>query len=170
MEQTTATAESLVRVAVSPESIDKAFKEFDHWVCWRAVPKEDGEGFDKIPLDPKTGKRASTTDSRTWNSFPEVLEAYDSGRYDGIGFVFSSGDPFVGIDIDNCRDLETGEVSDRVLDYIKQFENAYVEASVSGKGIHLVTCGKLRGGTNRKGYEVYGQERFFTMTGEVIDV
>ncbi len=159
-----------VRVALRVECIPRAFMGFAHWVVWKAKPKEDGDGFDKVPHNPRTGNRASSTDSRTWATFAEAIEAYESGRWDGIGFMFSSGDPFVGIDLDKCRNPETGEVSEDALEYARRFEHAYVEASVSGTGIHIITTGKLHGGTKRRGYEIYGQERFFAMTGEEIDV
>jgi hypothetical protein len=45
----------------------------------------------------------------TWGTFEEaVRRAEENGL--GIGFVFSSGDPFVGVDLDRCRDPETGEI------------------------------------------------------------
>ncbi len=161
---------NLVRVAVNPEGIADVFKEFDHWVVWKAVPKADGKGLDKIPHNAKTGNRASHSDSRTWSTFDEAYEAYLRDGWDGIGFVFSSGDPFVGLDFDKCRDPETGEVDPKVIEYVRRFEERYVEASVSGCGVHLITRGKLRGGKKRGKYEIYGQERFFALTGEVLDV
>jgi primase-polymerase (primpol)-like protein len=168
MTETTTASRTLL--ALKPEGIDDELKTFDHWIVWKAVPK-DADRIDKVPYDPKSGKRASTTDSRTWASFTEALDALEAseGLYAGLGFVFSSGDPFVGLDFDNCRNPETGVVSGQVLEYIRRFEDAYVEASVSGTGVHLITPGKLRGGTKRGKYEIYGQERFFAMTGVLID-
>jgi hypothetical protein len=73
--ETTTTA-GIVRVAVKPDGIPDLFKEFSHWVVWKAVPKEDG--FDKVPYNPRTGARASSTDSRTWSTFTEALEALEN--------------------------------------------------------------------------------------------
>ncbi len=156
---------------VNPEGIPDALKEFNHWIVWRAVPKQDGNGFDKVPHNAKDGSKASSTDSRTWSTFLEALEAYKSSpdRWDGIGFVLSSGDPFVLIDFDDCRNPDTGEVKEDVLTFIGRFKSSYVEVSPSGRGVHLVTCGKLRNGAKKGAYEMYGQERFMTMTGEVVD-
>ncbi len=168
MSQSTTTKDA-TRVALNPEGIADALKEFDHWIVWKATLKED-DRLDKEPHNAKTGRSASTTDSRTWASFDEAYEAYLRDGWGGVGFVFSSGDPFVGIDFDKCRDPETGEVEEYVLEYIRRFEERYVEVSVSGSGLHLITLGKLRGGAKRGRYEVYGQERFFAMTGEVLDV
>src|SRR5215217_6263317 len=113
---------------VIPENIPAPMKEFWHWVVWKAVLRENGK-LDKVPYNPRTGEFADTTDSRTWGTFPEALEAYESGdNYHGIGFVFSSGDPFVGIDFDEVRNPETGAVDTKALQYIEGFEERYVEA------------------------------------------
>ncbi len=169
MTEQTTTIQGTPVLGVIPENIPAPMKEFWHWVVWKLVLRQNGK-LDKVPYNPRTGELADTTDSRTWGVFPEALEAYEAGGgYNGIGFVFSSGDPFVGIDFDEVRNPKTGEIDPRVLDYIARFEERYVEASVSGTGIHLITRGKLRGGAKRGNYEVYGQERFFALTGEVID-
>ena len=170
METTTESTKSehMVLVGVNPLGIPDLFRAFGHWVVWKLVPKKDR--FTKVPYSAKTGTRASTTDSRTWATFPEALEALESGKYGGIGFVLSSGDPFVAFDFDDCRDPETGEVDEDVLQFIRRFKNRYVEVSPSGTGLHLITHGKLLGGTKKGGYELYGVERYMTFTGEVYDV
>ena len=156
-------------LSVRPENIPDELKTFEHWVVWKAVLRK-GDKTDKVLYNPKTARPADTTDSRTWSSFDVAYEAYLGNRWHGVGFVFSSGDPFVGIDFDDCRDPESGEVDPDVLKYIEKFEERYVEASVSGTGVHLITRGKLRGGAKRGGREIYGQDRFFAITGEVLDV
>src|SRR3954471_6181182 len=139
----TTTSTTKVRVALDPDGIDDELKSFGHWTVWKALPK-GVDKIDKIPYDPKTGKRASTTDSRTWASFSEALEAVETGGYDGIGFVFSSGDPFVGIDLDNCRNPETGELEEWAAAIVDSFVGAYIEASPSGRGVHIIALGKTR--------------------------
>ena len=74
-------------------------------------------------------------------------------------------DPFVGIDVDICRNPETGKVDPQVLALVEQYEKRYTEVSVSGTGIHLITAGKIRGGTKKGDYEMYDQDRYFAMTG-----
>jgi putative DNA primase/helicase len=143
-------------VVLVPENIPNELKTYDHWVIHR----------DKEPYDPKTGKHASTTDSRTWGSFSEAIEALETGTWTGVGFVFASCDPYVGIDLDKCRDPETGVIEEWAQEILRSFENAaHVEVSPSGTGIHLITRGVLKEGINTKHIEVYGQDRFFTITG-----
>jgi putative DNA primase/helicase len=152
------------RVGSTPENVPDDLKGYDHWVVCHF--EERNGKMTKVPYDAKTGRRASTTDSRTWAAFPKALEAYQgSSRWDGIGFVFSSGDPFVGFDFDKCRNPETGEVDPSIREYVEGFEERYVEVSVSGTGIHLITRGKIKGGTKKGTYEIYDQDRYFCVTG-----
>jgi putative DNA primase/helicase len=110
------------------------------------------------------GRRASTTDSRTWTTFAEALETFKSGRWDGLGFVFSSGDPFFGIDLDNCRDPETGTLEEWASKILDAFPNAYKEVSPSGSGVHIIARGKAPS-RKRGNLEVYCLARYFRLTG-----
>lgn len=148
---------------VEPDGIWAPLKVRPQWVVWK-LEERDGK-HTKVPYDPVTGARASTTDLTTWGAFAEALTTYHSESYQGIGFVFCSADPFVGLDFDKCRNRATGEVNPGVLEYIAKFKAPYVEVSVSGTGVHLITRGKIKGGTKKEGREVYDQDRFFCMTG-----
>jgi putative DNA primase/helicase len=173
--QTTGTARVPVNVGFlwdATKGVVVEMESFDHWVLWR-FEKRGGE-LTKVPYGKPNGlgnrDKASSTDSRTWLPFETVIPAYESGGWDGIGFVLSSGDPFVVIDFDKCRNPATGVVDAKVIEYIERFSNRYVEVSPSGTGLHLVTVGKLRDGAKKGAYEAYGQERYITVTGEVFDV
>src|SRR5215208_4762187 len=89
-------------LAVNPDGIPKRLKERPQWVVWR-LEKQDGN-LTKIPYSPWDLMRASSTNLMTWASFEAAMIMYTKHGYDGIGFVFCSGDPFIGIDIDSCRD------------------------------------------------------------------
>ena len=151
------------------ENIPEQLTERPQWVCWRY--EERGGTMTKVPYTPGTERRASSTDLMTWRTFERTLAAYEAQEppYDGIGFVFSSADPFVGIDLDKCRDPEDGEVTawaQKILDRVKQ---GYIEASPSGTGVHIVIKGTVRDGGMRKGkVEMYSRGRFFTITGDVL--
>jgi putative DNA primase/helicase len=158
--------------AVSPpntENIPDRLTERPQWVCWR-LETRDGKPT-KVPYTPGTRRRASTTDLMTWATFDEALAAYEAGElpYDGIGFVFCSADPFIGVDLDDCRNLHTGSVEPWAQEIIDTFAGeGYVEASPSGKGVHIIVEGVLKEGARRGPVEMYGQDRFFTVTGEKI--
>jgi primase-polymerase (primpol)-like protein len=48
----------------------------------------------KVSFNAKTGKKASSTDPSTWSSFEVDYQAFESGDFLGIGFVFGSADEF----------------------------------------------------------------------------
>jgi putative DNA primase/helicase len=149
------------------ENIPGQLTERPQWVCW-CLEERDGKKT-KVPYIAGGVGRASSTDLLTWRTFEEALEDVKKGRRDGIGFVFSSADPFVGIDLDNCRDPETGAVEIWAQKLIDRVQEGYVEASPSGTGVHIIVEGTVRGGGMRKGkIEMYGRDRFFTMTGRVL--
>ncbi|ELZ68779.1 hypothetical protein C457_10976 [Haloferax prahovense DSM 18310] len=87
-------------------------------------------------------------------------------RADGIGFVFTQDDPIVGVDLDDCRDPETGDVDEDAQDIIERLDS-YTEISPSGTGYHVLINGDLPEGRNRRGHiELYDTARFFTVTGD----
>ncbi len=152
------------------ENIPGQLTERPQWVCWQLEERE-GEQT-KVLYTPGTERRAKSNDLMTWRTFEEALAAYEAGEpaaYDGIGFVFCSADPFVGIDLDDCRNPETGEIEPKAQKIIDTFAGeGYVEASPSGRGVHIIITGVQREGARRGRIEVYGQDRFFTITGEKI--
>jgi|SRR5215210_7813762 len=151
------------------ENIPERLTERPQWVCWRL--EERGDRMTKVPYAPGTLRRASSTDLMTWRTFEEALAAYERSEppYSGIGFVFCSADPFVGIDLDDCRDPETGAVEEWAEEIISSVKEGYVESSPSGTGIHIIVEGRVRGGGRREGkVELYGRDRFFTVTGRIL--
>jgi putative DNA primase/helicase len=158
--------------AVDPptiENIPGQLTERPQWVCWR-LETRDGKPT-KVPYTPGTERRASSTDLMTWSTFDQALAAYKAGEppYDGIGFVFCNADPFVGVDLDDCFDTESGEVSRWAQKIINRVQEGYVEISPSGNGIHIIVEGTVRDGGMRKGkVEMYGRGRFFTITGRTL--
>jgi primase-polymerase (primpol)-like protein len=134
---------------------------------WR-FEERDGKPT-KVPYDPKDGKRASSTDLMTWGTFFEALEALETGRFSGIGFVLCSADPYAGVDLDKCRNPETGELTPEAQSVVDAFEGAYIEVSPSGTGVHIFVRGKLPEKGKRRGWiEAYTQDRYFTVTGRAL--
>jgi putative DNA primase/helicase len=148
---------------VRTENIPEELKVRPQWVVWHAV----GEKPDKVPYSAMTGRKASSTDLLTWSTFEEVVEAYENGEYAGLGFVFCSGDPYTGVDLDGCVD-ETGEIASWALE-IARYLDSYTELSATGSGLHIIVRGDVP--NRRKGdLEVYSSKRFFTMTGHMVEV
>ena len=163
-------AESEVKIKilpVKPENIPPELKEYDHWVCWKAKSKANGE-FDKTPINAKNGANASVSDPSTWGSYARALKFYKTHKKTiaGIGFVLTKDTPFAGGDGDHCRDPETGEITEPVKKILQNF-NTYSEVSPSGTGIRFFCLGELAGrGVAKDGVELYDTGRFLTVTGE----
>lgn len=146
------------------ENIPEELRQRPQWVAWKLERRPGEDKPTKVPYIAGGVGRASSTDSLTWRPFEEAVRALETGRYDGIGFVFSSGDPFAGVDLDGCRDPETGELEEWAAEIVADFDG-YAEASPSGTGVHIIVRGKAPN-KKRGRVEAYSSERFFTVTGE----
>lgn len=149
--------------------IPEELKEREQWVCWRIQDREDGKAG-KAPVDAAGGGYASPSDPDTWGSFRECVDYFRKrANVDGAGFVFSEKDEYVGIDLDDCRDPESGKLDSEAEELLEKFDT-YAEISPSGTGIHIIAKGRMPEGANRKGWvEMYDESRFFTFTGDRIE-
>ncbi|MGE7604941.1 VapE domain-containing protein [Peribacillus sp. NPDC097675] len=141
--------------------IPEEIKKFPQWVLWKAEPVKGR--LSKVPYQP-TGYKANATDSNTWNTFEIIQKAYETGKFDGIGFVFSKNDPFVGIDLDN------EDPANLSTDALTLSAYSYTELSPSGNGLHIIMKGSLpESANNRKdNKEIYDKGRYFTFTGKFV--
>ena len=159
------------------DKIPQELRELDRWVCWRWEErlKKDGSPDDpaKMPINPVTGGRAMSNNPATWGTFHDAVNAANAGHIDktdvcGIGFMFN-GDGVIGVDIDHCRDSETGQLTEQAKDIIATLDS-YTEYSQSGKGVHIICYGKLpEGGRRKSSVEMYSTGRYFIVTGDTLD-
>ncbi len=142
-------------------------KALPQWVAWRSEPVEGRDKPAKVPYDPKTGRRASSTDPETWGSYEEA-RAYANRTGGGVGFVFTEGDPYCGIDLDGA--VVDGEVQPWAREIVTALDS-YTEYSVSGTGLHVLVEAVLPDASRHKGagVELYDRERFFVFTGQHLD-
>ena len=130
-------------------------------------------GFkNKIPLDAKTGRAGSSTDSSTWCDIQTALEGAVKYALDGVGYVFSEGSGICGVDIDTCRNPETGELSPEAREIVELLDS-YTEVSPSGYGVHIyveVAEGFSLDGFKKNGIKMppNGIERYVTKDGEQV--
>ena len=133
------------------------------WLVWRLVER-DGK-YTKVPYSPSSGELASSTKPATWTSFEQACQAYNTGNYSGLGFVFSQHDSYVGVDFDDC--ITNGKIGAVQQAYLQQLDS-YTEFSQSGSGLHVILRGALpergRKSTQHR-IEMYEHSRFFVMTG-----
>jgi len=148
---------------IQPTNIPSELKDHDQWICWDTGMRDGKET--KLPKDPNGGY-AQTDDPSTWTGFSTVLGKIHN--HDGVGFVFTEDDDLVGIDLDKCRDAETGEWEDWALEVMDEM-GGFIEISPSGTGAHIILEGEIPGDRRRKGnIEIYEDGRYFTVTGNVV--
>jgi len=119
-----------------------------------------------VPYNARTGRLASTTDPSTWTTFEEAAAFCARENYSGVGYVLAADDPYVGVDLDGCRNPESGRIDAWARSIMKRLDS-YTEISPSGTGVRIFIRGTLPAHGRRKGkIEIYSQARFLTITGE----
>lgn len=149
------------------DHVPVALQDRPQWVAWKRESR-DGKPT-KIPYNPNKPKsRAKSNDASTWSTF-QTAKALEG--FDGIGFMFSADDPYCGIDLDHCRDPESGEWTNWADKILRRFAS-YTEISPSGDGLHIIIEGTLPDGRGRatpdgcdENIECYDRLRYFCFTG-----
>lgn len=147
------------------EKVPQQLKDLEQWILWRYV----GDDRRKTPFQPD-GSHAKANDPSTWRTFEVCARSFNVKRDAGLGFEFSADDPFVGIDLDNCR--ENGETKVWAKEVIKRFDT-YTEVSPSGNGFKLWCAGDSPFKTGKRivieepeRIEIYSTGRYFAVTGQ----
>jgi hypothetical protein len=144
-----------------PDGVPDELKPGDFWICCNEQ---------KVPMvAAKRGplRRAKSTDPTTWRSYAEALEAYETGRFAGVGRVFVRGEGLVRVDLDHSRDLETGSINPRARRILDTLDS-YSEVSPSGTGVKVWVRAGLTRSYVKPGFEIYPHGRYFTVTGQLL--
>lgn len=146
-------------------AIPAGLRQLSRWVTYDTATKApDGD----------------VTDPATWLSFAQALRrAHAKNR--GIGFAFVASDHLCGIDLDNVRNPDSGELLPAAREIVRLVAS-YTEISPSGRGLHIIARARLprnskhklvvgpsplvQGATVR--FEAYDRARYFTVTGNVL--
>src|SRR2546421_7156732 len=136
---------------------------YPHFVVWKYTTEQ--RKLKKRPFNPRTHLAAKTNDPSTWTDVNTALKALATGRYNGIGFVFSESDPFTGTDLDACVSKD-GSIAAWAQAIITSL-SSYTEYSPSKLGVHILTQATLPGAGRKIGHvEMYAEGRFFTLTAD----
>lgn len=159
------------KMEVLVDNIPESLKQISQWVTWSWTANEAGTKFDKPPRT-LTGALGSSTNPEKWCSFKDAAAALD--RFDGIGLAMGAGIGLIGVDLDDCRDPETGFLTQQAEEIISLLDS-YAEVSPSFSGIKIW----LRGDYDKTKWkskvkipcdiEVYKDGRYFTCTGHCIN-
>ena len=125
-------------LTVAPSTDPPAeLRDLKQWVVWRYETRRGEDKPTKVLYQAeRLSEKAKSTDPSTWSTYDvavgKVAAANEHPRVkdvDGIGFVFSEDDPYVGIDIDHAVvDGAVHPAAQAVIDEL----NSYSELSPSG--------------------------------------
>lgn len=133
-------------------------QQLDQWVVATGAVMPDGKR-NKVPLNPRTGKKADPTDRSTWGSFAEAQRC----GYPLVGFVLSKEDPYCIVDLDAPETPEQVARHEKILAAFP----SYCELSQSGNGVHIICRGSIPHGVRRDKVEIYSDARYMICTGVV---
>ena len=133
------------------------------FVTWRYEVR-DGKQT-KPPVNPRTGEHANVADSSTWSNLDTAIDGAHRFKCPGIGRVVTPGEGLCGVDLDKCRNQQTGELTPLARTIVKTL-NSYTEITPSCCGLRVWIRAKPPGTRCRKnGVEIYTGGRYFTLTG-----
>jgi len=137
----------------------------DQWVGWKFVMRPGATKATKPPVNPHNGYGASHSNRSTWGSYKQAMMAVERYGLAGPGFVLTENDDYTGIDLDKCRNAETGEIEPWAQEIIDLAET-YTEISPSGTGIRMFVRGKVARAikSDLGRVEIYGAQRYLTVT------
>ncbi|MCY2986924.1 MAG: PriCT-2 domain-containing protein [Planctomycetota bacterium] len=159
-----------LKMAVNIEAIPEEIRGLPRWVLWNWTWSQGKKKYDKPPRQ-RDGCYASSTNANTWITFEDAIQHVDYREFDGIGFVLIRDDDIAGIDLDDCRNLETGEIAEPAASIIRDLDT-YAEVSPSGTGVKMLVRATLPPRTTKVnhevGVEIYDSGRYFTITGNIL--
>jgi hypothetical protein len=141
------------------------------WVTWEWVWDAKNHKWTKPPLRPHGLTNAEVDNPATWGGFDLACDSVRARRCDGIGITLL-GAGIGAVDLDRCRDPQTGAIEPWAQELVDQSGGAYRETTVSGTGLRLI--GRTEGGYlqrrfnngNGTGIEVYRNcPRYITVSG-----
>jgi hypothetical protein len=147
----------------------REMRERHQWACWK-LELIDGK-WKKPPYHPRSGRKVSATTMGQLCTYDQAVRAYQSGEYDGISYHLRAADNLVAIDIDSCRNPQTGEIEPwawRILQVLQ----TRTETSPRGGGVHSFVHGKIGRNRSRDLFngriEFYSEKQFITWTGQLL--
>lgn len=163
-------------MAIPPE-----LKAEPSWVGWKLEYRPDqSKPWTKIPLNLRKGGKAMANNPATWAKFElaeQRFQEFGDGKGDMAGIGWCLHGDFLGIDLDNCRDRDTGTIQAWAGKIIERI-GSYSEVSPSGTGVRIFCHGKLPVGGRKKtgrdhpnAIEIYDRTspRYLTVTGHHIE-
>lgn len=153
--------------------IPAALRELPYWVAWRLVQKPGKPKPDKIPISPKTGKSNWSIGAEFCTDFETARDYAERNGLQGVGLLLVKDCGLGGIDLDHCRDPQTGELSELAQGIVDEADTYFeVSPGLSGvRGFFFGGFGGYIGNNHEAGVEFYEDDgaRFLTVTGDHLE-
>jgi hypothetical protein len=151
-------------------AIPHQLKALAQWMPYKLEPRPNSNKFNKVPKN-RFGYKASKIDRHNWLSFEECLALCEGNqtRFDGIGFC-PNNPQLLFIDLDDCIQSD-GSLDDRARKLVDGIDG-YVERSLSGSGVHIVTLADKQYGNPKSAdgkVEIFTNGMYLAMTGDVLE-
>lgn len=125
------------------------FWKIEQFINWYPETSKKTGKTDKIPCD-LVGYKINPHDPKNWLHLTSAL----TSNYN-VGLDITENDNIVFIDLDDCRDPETGHIPPSAQKIVDMFPGAIVEISQSGTGLHIFAS------ANKKTiYDLFTQEHW----------
>jgi primase-polymerase (primpol)-like protein len=119
----------------------KAFTAYTQFIVYKLAPSKNRPGKnEKFPVNYANphGKYVNCLDSTFWTDQETAINAATkAGPEFGVGFVFTSQDPFWCLDIDDCLEPCGTRWSALAIELMAKLKGAAIEISSSRKGLHI---------------------------------
>ena len=147
------------------EALPADLKSCPQWILWRPEFAANRNKLTKIPYNVHTGHKAATDRPQDWATFEAAYaRAVEQAPNFGLGFVFGYASGVSGIDLDSVFAADGSVLDFNAVEIARKFAS-YTEFSPSGTGLHTLIKAVLPSGRRFGNCEIYGQGRYFTITG-----
>jgi len=142
------------------ENVPEELKQGERWVTC------DDHKVPFVAIPNGAVFAASSTDPATWRTYETAFKTWQENEHiTGVGRVIVEDEVYVGIDLDDCLDPATGELSSWASSIVERLDS-YTEISPSLTGVKIwVKAPELKTAYKKPGLEVYPRGRYFTVTG-----
>jgi Protein of unknown function (DUF3987) len=143
-------------------NLPEEMRAYDQWILWRS----EDVGAKKPSKTPYqcNGWKADITNPKHYSSYTDCIAVLRTGNYSGLGFCLTVNDPYSIVDLDDAKGDK--DVTARQISVFEKLDS-YSEISPSGNGLHIIVRGKVPTAKRFSNIEIYSQDRYMTMTGDV---
>src|SRR4051794_29775222 len=94
---------------INPDKIPIELRSLRSWAYWKYVVRKNSAKRAKKPFDALTDRPADVNVVEQWSDCTYAISAMARRVADGIGLNLTA--PYVGVDLDKCRNRDTGQIA-----------------------------------------------------------